>query len=104
MENEYKDALEDMVWQFAYNGKKNGRLTIHSGGLSALERAFSVLGWEDPKFVPESECEVQGCHEYANCGMTAETTGDPTGAYRRICGDHYQKCPIPDAKYKTKSN
>jgi hypothetical protein len=42
------DALKDMVWQFAYRGVKSGKENIHTGGLSALELAFDVLGWVDP--------------------------------------------------------
>jgi hypothetical protein len=41
----YKDALIDMVSQFAYRGTKN---RITTGGLSALEGAFYELGLEDP--------------------------------------------------------
>ena len=46
------EVLEDMVWQFGYRGVKNKRPVIHTGGLSALEAAFEVLGWEDPHYLP----------------------------------------------------
>jgi hypothetical protein len=41
-----REALEDMVGQFAYETGRLGEIT--TGGLSALEHAFSVLGWDDP--------------------------------------------------------
>ena len=47
----YKEALEDMAWQFGYRGTKDGKKVIHTGGLSALETAFFVLEWDDPKII-----------------------------------------------------
>ena len=47
----YKEALEDMAWQFGYRGTKDGKEVIHTGGLSALETAFFVLGWDDPHII-----------------------------------------------------
>ena len=41
----FKDSLADMVWQFAYTNDKG---QIHTGGLSALEDAFSALDLPDP--------------------------------------------------------
>lgn len=41
--NELREALVDMVWQFAYTSSKG----YHTGGLSALEGAFSALGISD---------------------------------------------------------
>lgn len=48
--SKYKEALEDMVNQFAYkfDGKGKTPPSIGTGGLSALEYAFWALGWEDP--------------------------------------------------------
>ena len=51
--NKYKDALEEMVWQFGHRGVKNNQPIIWTGGLSALESAFEALGWEDPHYLPE---------------------------------------------------
>ena len=81
-----QDALEDVVYQFAYRGKmEDGGLSIWTGGLGALELAFRTLGWPDPKPYPEGECESEGCHEEATCG-----TPTPTG-YKRLCGKHCQE-------------
>lgn len=43
-----RDALLDMTYQFAYEGTKGGKDVYHTGGLSALEHAFDILGWADP--------------------------------------------------------
>ena len=49
------DALDDMVGQFAYRRlRRRGKwhqLVMMTGGLSALEHAFDVLGWKDPHIV-----------------------------------------------------
>lgn len=79
--NRYKQALEDMVWQFAYSND-NGE--YHTGGLSALEHAFDVLGWDDPHPMPkEILCDEPGCKRQSTSGFPTET------GYRRTCGDHY---------------
>jgi hypothetical protein len=76
------DALDDMVRQFAYTG--GGTRT--TGGLSALEHAFDVLGLDDPHpLAPEEMCDEPGCKEEITCG-----TPTPTG-YRRTCGKHLPK-------------
>lgn len=79
-----RDALESMVCQFAYHGTKDGAPTYITGGLSALEHAFEVLGWDDPHPCPEHKCQREGCAEMATCGRP--TAGD---GYGRVCGDHY---------------
>ena len=79
--DEYRDALEDMVNQFAYWGN-GGYVT---GGLSALEHAFAVLGWDEPHVVKELWCDEPGCRERITCG-TRTTTG-----YRRTCSKHRLK-------------
>lgn len=48
-----KQALINMCYQFAYDGKKNGKTCVCTGGLSPLEDAFEVLGWDNPHFVEE---------------------------------------------------
>ena len=74
-------ALESMVYQFAYwsDGPKPGLIT---GGLSALEEAFEVLGWDEPHPVPSMQCDERGCRKQATCGWPTN------GGYRRTCGDH----------------
>lgn len=77
-EREAKDALEDMVRQFAYYG--NG--AYFTGGLSALEHAFGVLGWEDPQPDDSCKCDSDGCGEQATCGTPTLTK------YRWTCSKH----------------
>lgn len=77
-----REALEGMMWQFAYWSDDAGGFT--TGGLSALETAFELLGWEDPRPCPEGRCDESGCMKRSTCGI-------PTSAgYRRVCGDHYR--------------
>ena len=80
-----REFAEDVVFQFGYYCQNGGRLHITHGGLSTLEHAFDILGWENPHPVPEYECEVDGCHEHATCGTP---TAD---GYKRVCGKHMAK-------------
>jgi hypothetical protein len=98
--NKYKEALGDMVFQFGYRGVKNGKPVIHTAGLSALERAFEALGWDDPHYLPEEgyTCEVVGC-------MEADTRGTHWGdskLYLYLCLQHsMESCsdvPMPPIK------
>ena len=101
-EEELEEALRDMVNQFAYTGNATrGRAVIHTGGLSALEGAFAVLGMKDPTYTPQNECEVAKCYQTATCG-TPESgkSGDENSTYRRLCGDHYRQIPNPLLRYK----
>lgn len=79
-----KEFAEDVAYQFGYYCQNGGRLHITHGGLSTLEWAFNILGWENPHPVPECECEVEGCHEHATCGTP---TAD---GYKRVCGRHFE--------------
>ncbi len=82
---DYKEALEEMVWQFGYRGVKNKLPVIHTGGLGALESAFEALGWEDPHYLPDAEgycCEIEGCVEPDTCGTPWG------GLYLRLCSKH----------------
>ena len=80
-----KEFAEDVVYQFGYYCQNGGRLHITNGGLSTLEWAFNILGWENPRPVPECECQIEGCHEHATCGTP---TAD---GYKRVCGKHFAK-------------
>lgn len=80
--DEWREVVGDLCVQFAYRCKCNGRLALHTGGLSALEGAFHLLGWDDPHPFTEAECERNGCHEEATCG-----TPTPDG-YKRLCWEH----------------
>lgn len=77
-----REFAEDVAYQFGYYGQYNGRLHIGNGGLSTLEWAFDILGWENPHPVPECECEIDGCHEHATCGSPTKD------GYKRMCGRH----------------
>ena len=96
----YKEALEDMVFQFGYRGVRNGKPMIWTGGLSALESAFEALGWDEPHYLPEEgyTCEIVGC-------MEADTSGTHWGnskLYLRLCPKHYRESysgkPLPPIK------
>ena len=80
---EIKGFAEDVAYQFGYYFPIKDILYISTGGLSTLERAFDILGWNDPHPVPECECEVPGCHERANCGTPTKD------GYKRVCGKHF---------------
>ena len=80
---EIKGFAEDVAYQFGYYFPIKDTLYISTGGLSTLERAFWILGWNDPHPVPECECEVPGCHERANCGTPTKD------GYKRVCGKHF---------------
>lgn len=84
---DYKSALEDMVHQFAYQGyDKKGFPAYHTGGLSALERAFSVLGWKEPKTFLSNKCEYGKCKKWATCGINGKS----------VCGKHFNKIESDD--------
>jgi hypothetical protein len=57
--DELKEALADMVSQFAYRGTYEGRENLHTGGLSALEGAFLALGISDPITVLDFEAAIK---------------------------------------------
>ena len=56
--DELKEALVSMVWQFAYRGTFEGRESLHTGGLSALEDAFEALGLADPVALLDFDAEI----------------------------------------------
>lgn len=99
MSDEYKEALEDMVWQFAYKADGKGRKppVMFTGGLSALEHAFDVLDWPDPKPCPESSCDIKGCQRWPGIGQPR-----PNGDYWNICGAHGAMQDIGDTSLEKK--
>ena len=88
---EIKGFAEDVAYQFGYYFPIKDILYISTGGLSTLEWAFRILGWNDPHPVPECECEVPGCHEYANCGTQTKD------GYKRVCGKHFAELAREEA-------
>lgn len=79
------EFAEEVIRQFAYRIKTNGHCAFTAGGLSVLEEAFDIVGWDDPHLCPECECEEDGCHEWATCGML---TPDE---YKWLCGQCRKK-------------
>ena len=79
---EVLEFAENVIRQFSYRTKMNGHCAFTAGGLSTLEEAFSIVGWDDPKMTPESECQEVGCHEWATGGMPT-----PDG-YKFLCSKH----------------
>lgn len=86
--DDMREFAKDVAYQFGYYCQNRGRLHITHGGLSTLEEAFDILGWENPHPVPECECEIDGCHEHATCGAP---TND---GYKRMCGKHCRERSI----------
>ena len=83
-EHDLREMVEDLVRQFAHQTVKDGVPHYSTGGLSALEGAFQVLGWSDPQPAPEGGCEAEGCTQWATCG-----TPTPEG-YKRLYYAHYR--------------
>ena len=89
---EIKGFAEDVAYQFGYYFPIKDMLYISTGGLSTLERAFDILGWNDPHPVPECECEFPGCHEHATCGTPTKD------GYKRVCGKHFAELSREEAE------
>ena len=100
MINKYREALEDMTWQFAHKGVIKGKSALFTGGLSTLEGAFETLGWDDPHFVEDCDgviCDVEGCMEFATTGgINWHDKG-----YWRLCSEHaFSKETCPKMKQR----
>ena len=89
---EIRDALEDMTRQFAYSGTLKKTPVYTTGGLSALENAFDVLGWSDPQPCPENKCEIKGCNEIATC--VGANKDDIKGNFIRCCYKHFKEADV----------
>lgn len=79
------EALEGMCQQFAYPVSIGGIPCLTTGGLSALEVAFDVLGWKEPYPTPWHKCDKEGCGEHFTCGTPTKN------GYKRFCGKHYRE-------------
>ena len=89
------EVIMGLIWQFGYRTVVKGKPAISSGCLSDMERAFQIVGWDDPHFLTEEEqdgavCEIKGCNNPATCGMSwpGDITGKNLGPYLRICSNH----------------
>lgn len=82
---EYYAALEGMVYQFAYRYDGHGRVgpSLGTGGMSALEDAFYILGWSDPQYFPGESCDILKCQKWPQAGVPI-----PNGDYWNVCSDH----------------
>lgn len=93
-----REALEAMVFEFGYYDVKDGKAMVWTGGMAALELAFSALGWDDPHFLPEKDftCEIVGCMQQDVAGLEWD------GLYLRLCSQHSRECfyrkPRPSVK------
>ena len=83
-QDELREALEDVVTQFGYDGSDDKGPYLFTGGLSTLELAFRVLDWGDKHYIPEQKCQVVGCNKRATCGYPT-----PDG-YTRVCSEHHR--------------
>jgi hypothetical protein len=76
-----REFAEDVARQFGY--WSDGIGGVGTGGLSTLEEAFAILGWDDPHPLPDRRCdEPGGCMKDGTMGWPS-----PSG-YRRTCWDH----------------
>lgn len=88
--DELLECITGLVWQFGHRTVVNGQPAISSGCLSDMERAFQVIGWDDPHYLTETEqdgvvCEVKGCVQPSSCGQHWAEGDD---LYLRICSNH----------------
>lgn len=83
--DDLRATIEGLARQFAYPTTTNGVPVLSTGGMSNLEEAFTVLGWDDPHPCPEYACEYPGCNEWGDCGTP---TAD---GYKRCCGEHFRE-------------
>lgn len=80
----WRDCVVGMAEQFGCRIVRKNQRYLTTCGLSNLEYAFELLGWDDPHIVGWGGCEYYGCNEWATCGA-------PTSiGYRRLCGEHFE--------------
>jgi hypothetical protein len=104
-EADYREALVDMCFQFAYRGMQGEQRILHAGGLSALEYAFRTLGWENPHVVLDNACEIAGCEQWCSCvGPYPRSLAKPglepahMIGFGYLCSEHYFTWSGPTAK------
>lgn len=81
----FRTFAQDVARQYGY--VSNGAL--HTGGMSIIEDAFAILGWQDPHPLEIGDpqmCEVPGCG--------AATIYWAHG--RHTCQDHYKELTTDD--------
>ena len=85
---ELQKALKCLCIQFAGWNDRIGGLT--TDGLSVLEDAFDLLGWDDPHPMPELCCDEPRCMKRADYG-TPLYDHDILYGYRNTCYKHRPK-------------
>ena len=83
--DDMREFAQDVAYQFGCYCESDETLCLYHMGLSTLEWAFDILGWEDLHPVPECECEIDGCHRHATCGTPTKD------GYKRVCGKHFNE-------------
>lgn len=83
----FREALESMVYQFGYPTVKDGQPSLCTGGLSALEKAFEVLGWGDPHII-ENPIWCDAVVE-PRCALEVTCGAATTEGYKHLCSQHY---------------
>lgn len=100
----FRDALESMVWQFAYRDTVDGKIALTTGGLSALEGAFSALEWDDPHFVDDGGCEIAGCGKWATSVgayprlLAKDSVAISMRGFGALCSDHWAEWNMTHSK------
>ncbi len=84
-----RELIVDLCYQFGDRGTKNRQCVLGTSGLSALEDAFSFLGWDQPHPIPDEGCQAKNCYAPATCGVPT-----PDG-YMRLCYKHFSMVPRP---------
>ena len=76
-----RDFAEAVARQWGYVSNRH----IWTGGLSTLEEAFAILGWDDPHPLPEGDplaCDEPGCDKASSSGWPSAS------GYRHTCHEH----------------
>jgi hypothetical protein len=85
-----REFAEDVVRQFGYWSESAAGYT--AGGLSTLEEAFAILGWDDPHPVEADDpnrCDERKCRRQSSTGWPTRPGGTGlNGGYRRTCHEH----------------
>ncbi len=79
--------VEDAARQWGYWSDSVGG--VSTGGLSTLEDAFYILGWDDPHPLPDHCCDEPGCTREGTNGWP--TAMGIKGGYRWTCFEHSQR-------------
>lgn len=75
------DVIEGLLAQHA-GWAETDPPGLSADHLSANERAFEALGWDDPHPMPDLACDEPGCLRRADCGWPSDA------GYRWTCGGH----------------